>query len=272
MTFLSTLFTIIACAVLACWLVALIAYLPQTAARLRVPLGAVMLIAGGVLITAYLVVAWIVLGHPPMRSIGQTLLWAAFFLPLISLVMEWRRGTRTLVIPTIFIGLIFVIGTLAIHDSPNKELMPALQSPWFAPHVLVYMLAYATLAVAALTALWHLTLEFFTFRAPQPGVVEDIRLLIYISYPLLTIGMLLGAFWGKIAWGHYWSWDPKETAAFVSWAAYLIYLHLEQRTALTPRRNLGLVLLVALLVLGCWFGINVLPSAKMSVHVYSGSN
>ena len=44
----------------------------------------------------------------------------------------------------------------------------------------------------------------------------------------MTLGMLMGALWAKEAWGHYWSWDPKETWAAITWLAYLVYVHYRQ--------------------------------------------
>ena len=49
--------------------------------------------------------------------------------------------------------------------------------------------------------------------------------MVRLGFPLLTLGLLLGAVWGKVAWGHYWNWDPKELWSFVTWLAYLEYLH-----------------------------------------------
>lgn len=87
--------------------------------------------------------------------------------------------------------------------------MPALQSPWFAPHVIVYMFSYAMLGAAALIAIYLL------IRARRKGIDEGMMSLcdnlVYVGMAFLTIGMLFGALWAKEAWGHYWNWDPKET-------------------------------------------------------------
>jgi ABC-type transport system involved in cytochrome c biogenesis permease subunit len=262
-------FAAIGIPILILWTLALIGYLPVVHKRTRYILSTLPLLAGWFMVASYLAGQWQLLGHPPMRTIGQTMLWAAFFLPPVTLGMEWFRRTRTQAIPTIVIGLAFIIGVLVMNEAPSKELMPALQSPWFAPHVLIYMLSYAIMAVAGLMGIWYLCASFIPKCMPDEGVLNDLRLLVRIAFPLLTAGMLLGAYWAKIAWGHYWGWDPKETAAFVTWAAYLIYVHLDYRTKLSPRLHLGLVSGAALTVVFCWLLINVLPSAQSSVHVYS---
>ena len=94
----------------------------------------------------------------------------------------------------------------------------------------------------------------------------------YISFAFLTIGMLFGALWAKEAWGHYWSWDPKETWAAITWIAYLIYIH--YRRLPQQRNRLAFWMLIGSFVLlqMCWWGINYLPSAQgSSVHTYSTS-
>ena len=92
--------------------------------------------------------------------------------------------------------------------------------------------------------------------------------LVYIGLAFMTFGMLSGAIWAKDAWGHFWSWDPKETWALITWTVYLIYIHLRLY------RKGGEVLWYLLLIFAfaclqmCWWGINFLPSAQNSIHVY----
>ena len=178
---------------------------------------------------------------------------------LMTLMVLWRRlRTATRKALWIYLALAVFASLFAyfFFDSYNtKTLVPALQSPWFAPHVFVYIFAYCLLGVAVVIAWWK--------------QVDD---LVYVSFAFLTIGMLFGALWAKEAWGHYWSWDPKETWAAITWIAYLVYIHYRQ---LPQQRNrLALWMLIASFVLlqMCWWGINYLPSAQgSSVHTYSTS-
>ena len=86
----------------------------------------------------------------------------------------------------------------------------------------------------------------------------------------MTIGMLFGALWAKEAWGHYWSWDPKETWAAITWFAYLVYVHYRQLPTHRPRLALWVLLISFVLLQMCWWGINYLPAAQgSSIHVYS---
>lgn len=81
--------------------------------------------------------------------------------------------------------------------------------------------------------------------------------------------MLTGAIWAKDAWGNYWSWDPKETWAAITWAGYLLYIHLRLFGKTTPK-ILYVVLIGSFLTLQmCWYGVNYLPAAQQSVHLYN---
>ena len=142
----------------------------------------------------------------------------------------------------------------------SDTLVPALQSPWFKPHIIAYMLAYTLMASAAVITLYLL------IRSKQ-GSLDNI---VFVGISLITIGMLFGALWAKEAWGHYWSWDPKETWAAITWFSYLVYVHYRQIPTHRPRLALCVLLISFVLLQMCWWGINYLPSAQgSSVHVYS---
>ena len=142
----------------------------------------------------------------------------------------------------------------------SDTLVPALQSPWFKPHIIVYMLAYTLMASAAVIALYLL------LRSKQ-GNLDN---LIYVGIALITIGMLFGALWAKEAWGHYWSWDPKETWAAITWFAYLVYVHYRQIPTHKTRLALWVLLISFVLLQMCWWGINLLPQLReTSVHLYN---
>ena len=144
----------------------------------------------------------------------------------------------------------------------SDTLVPALQSPWFKPHIIAYMLAYTLMASAAVIALYQLVRCM--------GKNDPLTSIVFVGIALITIGMLFGALWAKEAWGHYWSWDPKETWAAITWFAYLVYVHYRQLPTHKPRLALWVLLLSFVLLQMCWWGINYLPAAQgSSVHVYS---
>ena len=178
---------------------------------------------------------------------------------LMTLMVLWRRLRKATSKALVVYFALFVFASLFAYfffDSYNtKTLVPALQSPWFAPHVFVYIFAYTLLGVAVVIAWWKLA--------------DD---LVYVSLAFLTIGMLFGALWAKEAWGHYWSWDPKETWAAITWLAYLIYVHYRQLPRQHERLALWMLIVSFVLLQMCWWGINYLPSVQgSSVHTYSTS-
>ena len=88
----------------------------------------------------------------------------------------------------------------------------------------------------------------------------------------LSLGMLSGSLWAKQAWGTYWNWDPKETWAAVTWCIYMIYIHLRLIDRKAGRKVLTTLLIAGFIGLQmCWWGVNYLPSAQGSQHVYSNS-
>lgn len=151
-------------------------------------------------------------------------------------------------------------------DTFDKTLMPALQSPWFIPHVIVYIVGYALLAASSLIGVAGLYHSYN--HRPVDKTIWLADNVVYIGFAFLTFGLLFGALWAKEAWGHYWTWDPKETWAFITWLVYLLYIHFRINKQKSVRTALWVLSLAFVALLICWFGINYLPSAASSVHVY----
>ena len=227
-------------------------------------------VAGLLLFFAFIVLMWISLERPPLRTMGETRLWYSFFLPLAGLLVYSRWGYKWILSFSTLLSAVFIGINILKPEIHSTTLMPALQSPWFAPHVIVYMFAYALLGAAALMAVYMLFVQRDGGDEEKSFEITDN--LVYAGLAFLTIGMLFGALWAKEAWGHYWSWDPKETWAAITWLAYLGYIH--YRLMPQHRRTMALsVLIVSFLLLQMtWWGINYLPSAQgSSVHTYSMS-
>ena len=225
-------------------------------------------IGGLAVFFSFILMMWITLERPPLRTIGETRLWYSFFLPLTGIIVYSRWKYKWILSFSTVLALVFICVNLFKPEIHSKALMPALQSPWFAPHVIVYMFAYAVFGVATLMALWMLIKKrSLNFHLSPLTSLDN---LVYVGLAFMTIGMLFGALWAKEAWGHYWSWDPKETWAAITWFAYLIYIHYRQLPKQNPRLALWLLLFCFLLLQMCWWGINYLPSAQeTSVHTYS---
>lgn len=224
-------------------------------------------VAGLLVYFAFILGLWFSLERPPLRTMGETRLWYAFFLPTAGLIIYSRwRYPWILAFSTLLAG-VFTTINLVNPEIHNKTLMPALQSPWFAPHVIVYMFAYAMLGAAALMAAYLLWFKKSEITEHEFDICDN---LVHVGWAFMTVGILFGALWAKEAWGHYWAWDPKETWAAATWFAYLAYIHVRLRANRYRRAALwGLIVSFVLLQM-CWWGINYLPSAQgASVHTYS---
>ena len=206
---------------------------------------------------------------------GETRLWYSLFLPLTGLIIYSRWKYKWILSFSTILSLVFICVNLFKPEIHSKTLMPALQSPWFAPHVIVYMFAYAVLGAATVMALYVLIkgVRGENGLTSHPSPLTSIDNLVCVGRAFMTIGMLFGALWAKEAWGHYWSWDPKETWAAITWFAYLVYVHYRQIPTHKPKLALWVLLISFVLLQMCWWGINYLPSAQgSSVHVYSQSS
>lgn len=244
-----------------CWV------LGAVLAFLRKRKGAMGLTGLGTLIFfVFILGMWMGLERPPLRTMGETRLWYSFFLSVIGLGLyvkyryHWMLGFSTLM------SLVFVLINLLKPEIHSKALMPALQSVWFVPHVIVYMFSYAMMGVVTLFA------GYLWFRkSPEEASEKELGIcdrLVRIGWSFLTLGMTMGALWAKEAWGDYWSWDPKETWAFATWLSYLFYLHLRPSHKHQDFLFAWLIFSFILLQM-CWWGINFLPSAQgVSIHTY----
>jgi len=223
-------------------------------------------LAGIILFSLFIAGMWMSLERPPLRTMGETRLWYSFFLPVAGLITYIRWKYKWILSFSTLLSFIFICINLLHPEIHNKALMPALQSPWFAPHVIVYMLAYAVFGVATIHALYLLIRPDKTEKSSM-AICDN---LVYVGYAFLTIGMLFGAIWAKEAWGHYWSWDPKETWAAATWMAFLLYIHFRLHKPGERKTAFYLLIFSFLLLQICWFGVNYLPSAQgNSVHVYN---
>lgn len=220
--------------------------------------------AGSVVLLAFVVGLWVVLERPPLRTMGETRLWYSFFLSVAGAVVYLLWRYRWILSFTTLLSTVFLCVNLFKPEIHSKSLMPALQSVWFVPHVVVYMMAYALLGAVTLFAIYL----WLRRDEPQRREVAMCDNLVRVGWSFLTAGMIMGALWAKQAWGDYWSWDPKETWAAATWLAYLLYLHLRRAEPKQLDVAFGLLCFAFVLLQMCWWGINFLPSAQGGMHSY----
>ena len=221
---------------------------------------------GSLVFFLFIIGLWMSLERPPMRTMGETRLWYSFFLSIMGLILYIKYRYKWILSFGTLMSLVFICINLFKPEIHSKTLMPALQSVWFVPHVIVYMFSYAMMGAATLFAVY-----LWFRKAPDEATEEELSVcdvLVRIGWSFLTLGMTMGALWAKEAWGDYWTWDPKETWAFATWISYLLYLHL--RPSYKDQHVLFFWLVFSFILLQmCWWGINFLPSAQgVSVHTY----
>ena len=218
-------------------------------------------IASALVFVCFIVLLWTTLKRPPLRTMCETRLWYSFFAGIAGLFTYIRWRYKWILSFSTILSAVFILLNLLRPEIHDQTLMPALQSPWFIPHVTVYMFSYSLLGCAFIVGIvgfWKKSAEF----------LPSADTLVYIGVAFLTFGMLSGAIWAKSAWGHFWSWDPKETWALITWLAYLLYIHLRLYRKGSERLLCFLLIFAFACLQMCWWGINFLPSAQESVHVY----
>jgi cytochrome c-type biogenesis protein CcsB len=169
---------------------------------------------------------------------------------------------------------LFLIGfsskVLPVSMQSITPLVPALQSSWLLFHVSMMMLSYAVLLFGSLLSIMSLFLYSKTNNtsslddktSTKSFLLYQLDLWSYrtigIGFPFLTLGIISGAVWANEAWGSYWSWDPKETWALITWILFAIYLHARLIRNSNEKESaiLGSVGFFAIWI--CYLGVNFL--------------
>ncbi len=224
----------------------------------------ILLLLGLGILGLFIVGFWIELGRPPMRTMGETRLWYSFFIILIGFIAYRRWSFPWILSFSCAMGIVFMVINITKPEIHSKSLMPALQSIWFVPHVLSYMMSYAMLGAACLGAIAGLYK-----KQDNVKLFDFVDNMVYVGYGFLMLGLLMGAIWAKQAWGHYWSWDPKETWALITCASYLVYIHLRLKS--NPKLDkiaLWCIIISFAFLMFTWLGVSLVTVAQNSLHSY----
>ena len=263
-------------AALGLYLIAFIFLTLRTSAR---KIGQVAFALGFLTAAIALVSRGISVGRLPMKSMYEVFLTLGMLVYPISLFAKHvlKVGAQ---FADALLGTVILFPAGFVFSNMPEHLPPALQTPLFLPHVASYMIGYVIIAKSAVSAACVL---IFGKKIPirEHGLVPyDIAAdrMMRFGLPFMSLGLLLGAIWGQIAFGHYWQWDPKESWSLATWLMIVIYFHLR---LILGRRKARLqactILLTALFMittllwssisslLESWLGI-----AKDSYHLYSG--
>ncbi|MBC9732975.1 c-type cytochrome biogenesis protein CcsB [Nocardioides marmotae] len=174
-----------------------------------------------------------------------------------------------------FVVVVLMVDVVWLYD-PVAPLSEALYSPWLVIHVVSAVIATGAFTLGGICSAFYLIKERrparptgYLARVPEPAALDRIAYRMHaFAFPVWTFAVLItGPIWAHQAWSAYWSWDPKEVWAFITWVVYAAYLH-ARATAGWKGRNAAMLALVGLATL--WFnfiGINFFSTT--SQHSYA---
>lgn len=241
---------------------------------------------------------WIVAGYFPLSNLYESLLFLTWTLLTIYLYVEFKTKSKlmgAILIPVALLINGFANLTLSPEMQKSSPLVPALQSNWLMLHVSMMMLSYGTLIMGSLLCilflviskyqdvnlkvldesslpLYNIMLDYYEAKlfSPSDKVSElgKLKLLqsldnwsyriIGLGFPFLTIGIIAGGVWANEAWGSYWSWDPKETWALITWIVFATYLHARITKGWEGKKTAILGGLGFFVIWICYLGVNFL--------------
>nr|ASA39145.1 cytochrome c biogenesis protein [Palmerella debilis subsp. serrata] len=254
-------------------------------------------------LTGLLVTRWIYSGHFPLSDLYESLIFLSWSFSLIHIVAYFKKNKNLSAITassTIFTQG-FATSSLLSEIHKPAILVPALQSEWLIMHVSMMILSYAALLCGSLLSAALLVFTFrkksnrvfksFSFHEIQYSydrrtilrntsffsgknyyksqLIQQLDLWSYrvisLGFLFLTTGIISGAVWANEAWGSYWSWDPKEIWAFITWMIFAIYLHIRTNKNLSGENSALVAALGFLIIWICYFGVNLLG---IGLHSY----
>jgi cytochrome c-type biogenesis protein CcsB len=202
----------------------------------------------------------------------------AFFLGVMIRYRAYYLGLFVMAAVVLVLGL-----AETVIYTPAGPLVPALQSYWLAIHVTAMTLATGVFFVAAVIGIAYLFVDRHARRVaagrptgsdgilrrlPRPEVLDRLAYrTVVFGFPIWTFGVMAGAIWADRAWGSYWSWDPTETWAFITWVVYACFLHARATAGWRGRRAAYIQLAGFACLL---FNVLVISLLVPGLHSYAG--
>lgn len=241
---------------------------------------------------------WIVAGYFPLSNLYESLLFLTWILLTVYLYIETKTNSQligSVLLPVTLLINGFANLTLSPEMQKSSPLVPALQSNWLMMHVSMMLLSYGTLIMGSLLCilflvisrykdvdlkimndsslpLYNIMLDYYEAKLVSPSneisELGKLKLLqsldnwsyriIGLGFPFLTIGIIAGGVWANEAWGSYWSWDPKETWALITWLVFATYLHARITKGWEGKKTAILGSLGFFVIWICYLGVNFL--------------
>ncbi len=274
---------------------ALLLALAELFTRSREKLATVTITAlavGAVAQTAWLIMRWIAAGRAPFSNMFESLVLFVWALVAVYIALQWRKRVPFLAGVTALVAVL-VLFLATTFETNIQPLAPALRSRWLAAHVTACFLGYGSVAVAAISGAAYLIVNRRSTcprhlagsgceanemsiecsgAADPAGCRGHVAIAldaitdkaITFGFLLLTIGIVSGAVWANSAWGSYWSWDPKETWALITWLIYAVYLHARHMRGWHGKRAAWVAVVGFASVIVTYFGVNFLFGGQHS--------
>ena len=216
----------------------------------------------------------------PFQSLYESLHWFILMIGIVYLYVENRLKMK---LPGVIVSLM-LFGSLkfALTREPYiTPWFPPNQSHWFLIHVACAFTSYAVFMVAFATEVSYLIIGKIGFlkrgaafgygEESLPRIREMTWKLARFGFPLLTFTIFGGAVWANDTWGRYWSWDPKEVWAAITWVFYAFYIHTMVHPKWRGSRSSTIIILSFIAMMITFIGISLL--VKMfgleSFHAYA---
>jgi len=227
--------------------------------RVLAAAGMILFFVSALCAAAALVVIALKSGRPPMSNTYETIILMAVSVPFVYILVMKQDSARIIAAGLSFLCLILLAVT-SFMDTASRPLVPALKSNWLTIHVVFCFISYAAFAAAFISAIVYLASRYKDGSKADESAYRSIL----FGYPFLTLGIVTGAIWANQAWGSYWSWDPKETWALITWLIYGAYLHMRVSMGIKGVKSSIMAIIGFCLVLFTYFGVNYLLSGLHS--------
>lgn len=195
--------------------------------------------------------------QPPLVTFYESLLFYSWSIVLAYGLFRKRLRLQGLSGMISLLSL-FLFGVLSLLDKTSRPLIPALKSNWLFIHVSSYFIGYGAATLAFIFAVLYL-MHYKQAEERSLLFLDNISFrLISFAFIFLTIGLTTGSVWANVAWGSWWSWDPKETWSLITWLVYAFYLHLRLVRGKKGRISAYLNILGFICILFTFLGVNYL--------------
>ncbi len=214
------------------------------------------------------------IGHAPLSNMYESLIFFAWTITLLYIIIEWRTKNRTLGVVVSLLASLAMAYASFYADADIKPLIPALKSNWLISHVITCFVGYAAFSISFGLSIMYLLKRLdsqntnitFMKHIPRTGILDELNYqIVVIGFLMLTLGIITGAVWAHSAWGSYWTWDPKETWSLITWLIYATIIHARQVKGWQGKRISIMCIIGFICVLFTYFGVNYLSG----LHSYT---